>query len=241
MTDQTRSIAALTVQQLAAGYGPLTICHDINFTLPERTVLAVIGPNGAGKTTLIRAVSGLIPSAGRVYIGEHQEISGTAAHYRAQKGLVTVPDDRAIFPDFTIEDNLRLGASLSGGKWNTPDVLVELFDRFPALAKRQHTAAGLLSGGEQQMLAIGKALAAKPRVLLLDEPSQGLSPSVLADLGPSLMTLRKENLAIVIAEQNLNLVRDLADTYLVIVDGRVVESGDTSDLDSEKIARKFLS
>ncbi|MDI6912319.1 ABC transporter ATP-binding protein [Nocardioides sp.] len=237
MKNSSSSDAAvgLSIRNLTAGYGALKICQGIDLEIPAGSIVALLGSNGAGKSTFMRALSGLLPSQGSILLGDRQ-LSGRSVHQRARAGLVTVSDDRALFPELTVRENLRLGASLGGVR----DPMPELVRRFPALAERGGTKVGLLSGGEQQMVALTKALVARPKVLLLDEPSQGLAPSVIKTLSEALMSLRDENLAVLIAEQNVDMVDRVADSFAVLSDGRVVGRNVMEKLDRGHLAQQFL-
>ena len=235
LKDQTRS--DLRISGMTAGYGPIVVCRDISLHVPPGTVMALLGPNGAGKTTLVRALAGLIRAQGSMHLGD-TDLSGMSAHARARNGLTTMTDDRGLFRELTVAENLQLGASLGKASLKNPMRLVE---QFPAIAERGDTKAGLLSGGEQQMLAIAKALASDPRVLVLDEPSQGLAPSIVAEVGVVLKALKQRQLSVLIAEQNLDLVSGISDRYAVLAGGRIVDEGPIEQLDRDGVARHFLS
>ena len=239
MTAQAiAATGGLSLRGLSAGYGPITVCRDVDLDIEPGTVMALLGPNGAGKTTLIRALAGLIRcTGGQIRLGD-MDLSGLGPQLRARAGITTVTDDRALFRELSVAENLQLGALLGGKSLKNP---MRYAERFPAIADRGNTRAGLLSGGEQQMLALAKARASSPQILVLDEPSQGLAPSVVAEVGKVLRTLRDENFSVLIAEQNLDLVSGLADRYAVLAAGRVVDEGPIEQLDRADVAQRFLA
>jgi branched-chain amino acid transport system ATP-binding protein len=237
VATRQRTAAHVRLRGVRAGYGQVTVCRDVDLDIPPGEVMALLGPNGAGKTTLIKALAGLVRSTGSVRLGD-RELGTVSPQRRARAGVTTVTDDRALFREMTVEENLQLGAMLGGRP--VKDALAHL-DRFPAIAARGATKAGLLSGGEQQMLAIAKALASGPQLLVLDEPSQGLAPSIVAEVGRVLRTLKDENFSVLIAEQNLDLVTGLADRYAVLAAGRIVDTGPIDRLDRDDVARHFLT
>jgi branched-chain amino acid transport system ATP-binding protein len=220
---------AVSVAEARYGRGE-PILHEIAFTVAAGEVLAVVGANGAGKTTLFRALMGRIVSRGTVALdGESLDRLGTAA--RVRKGLGLVPEEKALFPSLTVGRHLKLAASrASSHEWEAEQVL----ELFPALQKRHDVAAGYLSGGEQQMLAIARALLLGPRALLLDEPSQGLAPAVAQDVFRALAVVRERGAALVVNEQNASLVRGVADRVIVLKHGRVAAESGMSDLLSDE-------
>lgn len=237
------STPALRVSNLRAGYGPVAVLHGVSFAVPAGSVVALLGPNGAGKSTLIRALSGLIPSEGKVELNG-TELSELPAHKRPRLGLSTVTDTGSLFPDLSVVENIRLGAAVRGGPIRSDaqpaQLMVDAGTRFPAIRERGSTLAGLLSGGEQRMVALAKALASNPSVLMLDEPSQGLSPAIVKELSGYLPKLKGENLAILLVEQNVSLAQAVADSYAVLVDGRIVEVGPVNALNPGHLAHKYL-
>jgi ABC-type branched-subunit amino acid transport system ATPase component/ABC-type branched-subunit amino acid transport system permease subunit len=218
----------LEVGRLAAGYGAEPVLKGIDLSLRSREMIAVLGANGAGKSTLMRAISGLHrPVSGGIAFAR-EDISRLPAHKVVARGVVLVPEGRQVFPELSVLDNLRLGAFLRerGAEREIPAML----ERFPRLRERQHQRAGLLSGGEQQMLAIARGLMAKPRLLLLDEPSLGLAPAVIDDLFAALDWLRNEAATILLVDQMAGLALALADRAYVLESGRIVASGTTSEI-----------
>jgi branched-chain amino acid transport system ATP-binding protein len=217
----------LSVANLDAGYGQLAVLHDVSLSVKNGEILAVVGSNGAGKTTLLRAVSGLIrPSAGEIRIDD-RVITGRAAERMAGFGLTHVPENRLVFPTLSVRDNLMLGAWSKGGKGDL-DAVLELF---PRLRSRLAQAAGTLSGGEQQMVAIGRGLMASPTVIMLDEPSIGLAPKVVSEIMEVLARLKAEKqMAVLLVEQNVRASFGIADRAIVMQRGRVVLEGTPGEL-----------
>ena len=218
----------LEVGTLAAGYGAEPVLKGIDVTVKSREMVAVLGANGAGKSTLMRALSGLLrPVAGRIAL-EGEDLARLPAHKVAARGLVLVPEGRQVFPELSVLDNLRLGAFL--GKGSDEGELDAMLERFPRLRERLHQRAGLLSGGEQQMLAIARGLMGRPRLLLLDEPSLGLAPAVINDLFAALDRLRRESATILLVDQMSGLALALADRAYVLEGGRIVASGPADEI-----------
>jgi branched-chain amino acid transport system ATP-binding protein len=211
---------ALSLSRVNAFYGDSHVLHDVSFTVREGRVLALLGRNGAGKTTCISTVSGLVPlrSGSIALFGE--PIGHLAPEAIARRGVGLVPQGRRVFPSLTVRENLTVAAR-GRGAWD----LAAVYAAFPALAARERVAAGSLSGGEQQMLALGRALMTNPRLLLLDEPSEGLAPQIVAELGRVLEQLRGSGLSIVLVEQNTKLALSLADDVVTLNSGRVDYEG----------------
>ncbi|GAA4373026.1 ABC transporter ATP-binding protein [Agromyces bauzanensis] len=216
----------LVVDSLDAGYGKLAILHDVSLEVPAGEIVTVVGSNGAGKTTLLRALNGIIrPTAGTVKL-DGTDITGRATEKMAALGLTHVPENRLCFPTLTVRDNLMLGAWSRGGKGDL-DAVLELF---PRLQPRLGQAAGTLSGGEQQMVAIGRGLMASPKAIMLDEPSTGLAPKVVAEIMKVLTQLRERGLAVLLVEQNVRASFGIADRAVVMQRGRVVLEGTPAEL-----------
>jgi branched-chain amino acid transport system ATP-binding protein len=214
----------LSAQSLHAGYGDLPVLTGIDLVVRPGELVAILGANGAGKSTTMRALSGLLrPVQGAIKL-EGREISGLLAHRIARAGLVLVPEGRQIFPELSVMDNLRLGAYSRGGRGIEAEIEAML-ERFPALRERRFHHAGLLSGGEQQMLALARGLLARPRALLLDEPSLGLAPAAIAKLFAALAELREEGTTLVLVEQMAGLALALADRAYVLETGRIIDAG----------------
>jgi len=228
----------LAVTGLSAGYLGEDVVHGVSFTVADGEAVAVIGSNGAGKTTLFKAMCGLLrPSRGAVTL-DGEAISGRRAHDIARRGLAYVPAERHLFPEMTVSENLELGAY---PKRPSPERRSLVLDLFPRLGERRRQRAGTLSGGEQQMLAVGRALMADPQVLLLDEPTTGLAPKLAADAYAALGRLREHGLTIVVAEQQVPLALALADRAYVLETGRIQLEGSAAELErNPDVQRAYL-
>ena len=230
----------LDVRKLAVAYGRMEVVSDVSVTLARGEVVVVVGANGAGKTTTLRALAGLARPTRRTIVFDGGEITGGPAHVVARRGIGLVPEGRLVFPDQSVRDNLRLGA------YGRRDAQIETdlerhFERFPILRERQRQPASTLSGGEQQMLAIARALMARPRLLLLDEPSLGLAPRLAAEVFTALGRLREEGLTLLIVEQMAESALAIADRGYVLEQGRIVLSGPAAELvRNEDVARAYL-
>ena len=234
-------MALLCVRDLKAGYGKLEILHGVSIEVEEGSITALIGANGAGKTTLMRAIAGLIPirSGALVYRGE--DLTASPAHERVERGVTLVPEGRMVFASLTVWQNLRLGAISKHARDGADRRLAEVHRRYPRLAERSRQRAGSLSGGEQQMLAIGRGLMAAPKLLLLDEPSLGLAPIMVKQIFATIRELRSEGYAVLLAEQNARLALELADQGCVIESGSVRLHGTGADLTaSEEVRKSYL-
>ena len=219
----------LAVSDLVAGYGESRVLHGVSFAIGAGEAVTLLGRNGMGKTTTVRAVMGLIaPQGGRVAI-EGVDVTGAKPHRIAQRGIGLVPEGRQIFPTLTVEENLvATAANRSGGapRWTLEATLA----LFPRLAERRRNLGSRLSGGEQQMLAIGRALMTNPKLLILDEATEGLAPIIRAEIWAVLARLRAEGLAILLIDKNLAAILKLADRHVVIEKGRVVWTGSSEAL-----------
>ncbi|MCF6467665.1 ABC transporter ATP-binding protein [Nonomuraea sp. MG754425] len=232
--------ADLVVEDLTAGYGDAQVLHGLRLTVREGEVCAILGPNGAGKTTLLRALSGMVRTRGTIRLGD-AALTGRPPDAVARLGVAHVPEGRGTFMPLTVEENLRLGAYVRRG----PDVETDLervYAYFPVLRKRLKQAAGSLSGGEQQMLALGRALMLRPRLLLLDEPSLGLAPIVTRELFGIVRTINEEErTTVVVVEQNAHLALGVAQQAHVLETGRIVLSGTAAQIQAdEQVARSYL-
>ena len=220
----------LTVRDLRGGYAGTTVLDGVDFTVPAGTLVALLGRNGAGKTTFVHAVMGMLkPYAGSIRIGG-DELAGAPAHIVARNGVAIVPQGRRVFAPLTVEENLRIAARRPAGA-QAPNAwtATRIYELMPRLAERRTHRGDQLSGGEQQMLAIGRALLQNPRLLLLDEPSDGLAPTVVDQVAELLETLRGEGITAVLVEQDLHLAFRLADEVAVMQKGRIVHRGTTAD------------
>ena len=229
----------LEVAGLSAGYGAEPVLHGVELRVRDREMVAVLGANGAGKSTLMRALSGLLRPVGGSIGFAGADLARMRAHRIVARGVVLVPEGRQVFPELTVLDNIRLGAFLR--RKTTPGELEAMLDRFPRLRERATSRAGLLSGGEQQMLAIARGLMAKPKLLLLDEPSLGLAPAVINDLFGVLDRLRAEDATILLVDQMAGLALTLADRAYVMESGRIVASGAAAEIAADgALERAYL-
>ena len=231
--------AALAVEGLVAGYGAVIVLDGVTVTADAGGITAVLGANGAGKTTLLRAVSGMIrPRRGRVLLADHN-VAGQSPEQIVRAGIAHVPEGQGVIPELTVEENLRIGMmSWRGTRSARAAAMEEEYERFKPLADRRRKLASTLSGGERQMLVIARALLARPRVLLLDEPSLGLAPRVMAQVMDLVVRLSREHgLTIVLVEQNARVALAIADHGIVLNLGRVVASADAATLAADVALR----
>jgi branched-chain amino acid transport system ATP-binding protein len=216
--------SALDFAGVDAFYGDGQVLHEVSFTAGVGRLLGLIGRNGAGKTTCMNVATGLLPVRAGSIVVFGVDVAGMAPEQISAQGVALVPQGRRVFKSLTVHENLSVAARTPrGGKafWTAEAV----FDMFPRLKERRNQLAALLSGGEQQMLAIGRALVANPRLLLMDEPSEGLAPQIIADVGRTIARLKGEGLSIVLVEQNIRLTLDLADDVVILNSGSVAFSG----------------
>jgi branched-chain amino acid transport system ATP-binding protein len=228
----------LRLEAVHAFYGAGHILHGVDLTIAPAQVTAVLGRNGVGKTTTVRAIMGLVAPRGRVWLGAH-DIAGWPPHRIARAGVAYVPEGRLIFPDLTVVENIRVAERVPAQQWT----LQRLFDLFPALAERARNKGAQLSGGEQQMLAVARALATDPKVMLLDEPSQGLAPLVVRELARVIARLRDEGVTVLLVEQNLKFAESIADQVAMLVKGRTVYQGSLAAFQAERetLKAKYLT
>jgi branched-chain amino acid transport system ATP-binding protein len=224
----------LRLEAVHAFYGAGHILHGVDLAIPRAKVTAVLGRNGVGKTTTVRAIMGLVPPrGGHVWLGD-DDIAAWPPHRIARAGVAYVPEGRLIFPDLTVTENIRVAERVPARQWT----LTRLFDLFPALAERARNKGAQLSGGEQQMLAVARALATDPKVMLLDEPSQGLAPLVVRELARVIARLRDEGVTVLLVEQNLRFAESVADEVAMLVKGRTVYQGTLPAFQVERDALK---
>jgi branched-chain amino acid transport system ATP-binding protein len=221
---------ALSVRGLVVRYGDLIGVADVSLDVPEGAVVALIGSNGAGKTTTLNAIAGLVPPAGGQIMWQGQPIAGRPAYAVIRQGLALSPEGWRLFVNQTVEQNLRLGATVLRDRGRIATLLARVFDLFPRLAERRRQRAGTLSGGERQMLALGRALMSDPRMLLLDEPSLGLAPTVVESLYETLAVLHQEGITLLLAEQSVELALEIASHAYVLQTGRTVLDGPAATL-----------
>jgi branched-chain amino acid transport system ATP-binding protein len=230
--------ALLEVADLKAGYGPLTVLHGVGFTVEEGGITSLLGANGAGKTTTLRAVCGMIKPKGTITLGG-ESIAGRATEDIVRRGVAHVPDGRGTFLNLTTEENLRIGAYTRRDRSGVAEDLERCYQYFPRLKERRNQQAGTLSGGEQQMLAISRALMLRPRLLLLDEPSFGLAPLVVQEIFRMMEVIRREQkVSILLVEQNASLALEVADHAYLLETGRVVLGGPAEAVRRDESVRK---
>jgi branched-chain amino acid transport system ATP-binding protein len=231
----------LEVQDLRVTYGAIEALHGIHLRIEDGTIATLIGANGAGKTTCLRTISGLQrPAAGRILL-DGQDLTRLAPHQIVQRGVVQVPEGRGVFANLSVRENLELGAWRRKDPAGIRTDLEKVFALFPRLKERIQQSGGTLSGGEQQMLAIGRGLMAQPRVLLLDEPSLGLSPILVAMIFDIIRTIHRSGTTILLVEQNARLALQEADHAYVLETGRVVREGPAAEVASDpKVAEAYL-
>jgi branched-chain amino acid transport system ATP-binding protein len=229
----------LRTQKLTAGYGPVTILHELDLEVNEGEIVVILGANGAGKTTTMRAISGTIPRRGSVTL-DGQDIGKVSPDAIVRQGVAQVPLGRGTFPELSVEDNLRAGAiTRRDGSAAIASDIQRWYAQFPRLAERREQRAGSLSGGEQQMLAIARALMSRPRLLLCDEPSLGLAPLITQELFGVIDRLNKEEgLSVLLVEQNANLAMHIASRVYLLETGRIVASGSAAELSADDTIRK---
>jgi urea ABC transporter ATP-binding protein UrtE len=231
--------ALLALSDLRSGYGGKPVLQGVDLNVPDRAITAVIGRNGVGKSTMMKTIIGLLPTNSGTIRFNGAELSGESAHARARRGIGYVPQGRDVFPRMTIEENLFVGLSLGGKR--KPD-FDAVYSYFPILKERRRQAAGTLSGGQQQQLAIGRVLVGEPTLLLLDEPSEGIQPSIVQDIARLVVELnRKTGLTVVLVEQNIDIIRAMAQRCHVMDKGRIVAELTPAMLDDQEIVRRYLA
>jgi branched-chain amino acid transport system ATP-binding protein len=228
----------LEVDNITVKYGKAIAVEAVSIKVPEGKVVTIIGANGAGKSTILKALSGLTPLVSGKIIFDGQRIDGLKPYEIVERGLVHVPEGRKLFPYLPVMSNLKLGASLRKDKEGTKKDLEEVFNYFPRLWERRKQKAGTLSGGEQQMLAIGRGLMANPRLLLMDEPSLGLAPILVAELVPVIKNINKKGISFLLVEQNMPLALSVADWGYALQVGKVVLEGDIEEFKANGIVKR---
>jgi branched-chain amino acid transport system ATP-binding protein len=228
----------LELRDVTAGYGAFTALWNVSLRVQAGEAVAVVGPNGAGKTTLMRAISGMIPIRSGELVFEGASVGGRPAHEIVARGIAHVPEGRRIFPALNVADNLRMGAFLPVARSRYQESLARVFSLFPVLAERRAQRAGSLSGGEQQMLAVGRALMSCPRLILLDEPSMGLAPVMVLRLFDLIQRVRAEGYTILVVEQNVRQVLKIVDRAYLLEVGRIRTEGAAAALAQEDFVRK---
>jgi branched-chain amino acid transport system ATP-binding protein len=228
----------LELRNVTAGYGAFTALWDVSLAVGAGEAVAVVGPNGAGKTTLLRVISGLLPPRSGELELEGERLTGRKAHEIVSRGIAHVPEGRRIFPALVVADNLKMGAFLPAARRRFAESLARVYDLFPVLAERRNQRAGSLSGGEQQMLAIGRALMSRPKLILLDEPSMGLAPVLVLRLFDLIRRVREEGYTILVVEQNVRQVLKIVDRAYLLEVGRIRMEGRAAELSEDEFVRK---
>lgn len=230
----------LQAEQVSSGYGKVVVLRNINLRVNEGEILGIIGRNGMGKTTLIKTLSGLLPLTDGSITLDGADVSTWKADQRARRGVATVPQGRGMFDKLTVMEHLKVGQLATGHRGG--GALHDVFLYFPRLSERRNQKSGTLSGGEQQMLAIGTALMSQPRVLLLDEPSEGVMPTVVSHIAETLDDIRrKKGISVLLVEQNASMVFDLADRCIVLENGEIVMSDGVEKVRSNPEVRRMLA
>ena len=231
----------LEIKNLNVHYGVIHALKDISLKVNEGEIVTLIGANGAGKTTTLRTISGLIKATSGQILLHGEDLANVNAQRRVELGISQVPEGRRIFPPMSVLENLELGAFLRNDKAQIKRDMDNVFDRFPILGQRKKQLAGTLSGGEQQMLAMGRALMSKPKILLLDEPSMGLAPLLVREIFEIVKDINKSGTTVLLVEQNANMALSIADRAYVIETGTIVISGTGEELaKSDQIKNAYL-
>ena len=226
----------LKIDELKVSYGGIEAVKGITFEVPERKIITLIGANGAGKSTTLRAIAGLVkPAHGRIHL-QGDDITGLSPDRIVSKGITLVPEGRHVFPDLTVLENLKIGAYLRHD--DLEDDLKWVYDLFPRLKERSWQAAGTLSGGEQQMLAVGRALMSRPKIIMMDEPSLGLAPIVVKGIFDIIKEINKQGVTVLLIEQNANMALKIADIGYVLETGRITLTGSGRELLSNEAVKK---
>jgi branched-chain amino acid transport system ATP-binding protein len=228
----------LSLTSVSAGYGSFQALFGVSLEVPQGEAVGVIGPNGAGKTTLMRVISGLIPLREGAVTLDGQPVGGLPAHRMVEQGIAHVPENRRLFARLSVEDNLRIGAYVPQARRRFTEQLAWVYGLFPRLKDRREQAAGTLSGGEQQMCAIGRALMSKPKLLLMDEPSAGLAPLVVAQVFELVQRIRAEGLTVLIVEQNVQQVLDVVDRAYLLEVGSIKLAGSSAEFKETSFIRR---
>ena len=231
----------LKIDELKVSYGGIEAVKGITFEVPERKIVTLIGANGAGKSTTLRTIAGLVrPAAGRIHL-QGEDITGLSPDRIVPKGITLVPEGRRVFPDLTVLENLRIGAYLRTDRDSIEEDIQWVYELFPRLKERSWQAAGTLSGGEQQMLAVGRALMSRPKLMMLDEPSLGLAPLVVQDIFSIIREINHQGVTILLIEQNANMALKIADLAYVLETGKITMSGTGAELlANDKVKEAYL-
>ena len=220
----------LRIDNLRVNYGGIEAVKDISFEVPEGKIVTLIGANGAGKSTTLRAIAGLVkPASGRIHL-QSEDLTALSPDRIVSKGITLVPEGRRVFPDLTVVENLKIGAYLRSDKDGIAHDLEWVYELFPRLKERSWQAAGTLSGGEQQMLAVGRALMSRPKLMMMDEPSLGLAPLIVREIFKIIKEINRQGVTILLIEQNANMALKIADLAYVLETGNITMSGTGAQL-----------
>ncbi|MFO7294185.1 MAG: ABC transporter ATP-binding protein [Actinomycetes bacterium] len=232
----------LEVEGLEVAYGDLQVVWGVSFRVDRDSIVAILGPNGAGKTTTLLAVMGLLPAKAGSVRFEGEELIGLPTHQIVDRGVVMIPEERAAFQSLTVAENLEVGAYTPRARAEYEETLAEVYEIFPRLAERRKQSAATLSGGERQMLAIGKALMARPRLLILDEPSLGLAPIVVEDIFGVIRRIRDRGVSVLMVEQHVEMALEVADHAYILEMGAIVAQGTGMELEADpRVQEAYLS
>ena len=226
------------MNNIKKSFGDLTVLQDISMQVNEGEVIALIGANGAGKTTTLHTITGLLNARSGSIVLDGKDITKTPAHKIVKMGIAHVPEGRRIFQNLTVLDNIRLGAFTRKDKDGIAQDVEKVYKLFPRLEERKNQVAGTLSGGEQQMLAMGRALMSKPRIVVMDEPSMGLSPILVSEIFDIIQSIRQQGTTVLLVEQNAKKALSIADRAYVLETGKIVLSGKASDLINDESVKK---
>jgi branched-chain amino acid transport system ATP-binding protein len=234
-------MAMLEIKDLCVNYGMIKALKGISFEVNEGEVIALIGANGAGKTTTLHTLTGILPAKSGSVKFNGVELTKTPAHKIVKMGIAHVPEGRRIFQQLTVLDNLKLGAFTRNDKDGIAEDMEMVYKRFPRLAERKSQIAGTLSGGEQQMLAMGRALMSRPKIIVMDEPSMGLSPILVSEIFDIITSIRKDGTTVLLVEQNAKKALSISDRAYVLETGKITLSGKASDLiNDEQVKKAYL-
>jgi branched-chain amino acid transport system ATP-binding protein len=231
----------LQVENLSSGYGAVQILWDVSFRINEKEIICIIGPNGAGKTTLVRTIAGLLPTKTGTIRFKGENIEKTPPYEIVKKGLTLIPEGREIFPRLTVDENMRLGAYTINDKSKVAELKERVYQIFPVLKKKEKVLAQTLSGGEQQMLVIGRSLMSNPKLLILDEPSLGLAPIIVEKVLDTLEMINDDGVTILLVEQNIRDSLNIANRAYVLEEGKIIIEGEGRELlNNEHIKEVYL-
>ena len=231
----------LEVENLSSGYGTVQILWDVSFRINEKEIICIIGPNGAGKTTLVRTIAGLLPAKTGTIRFKGENIEKTPPYEIVKKGLTLIPEGREIFPRLTVDENMRLGAYTINDKSKVAELKERVYQIFPILKKKEKVLAQTLSGGEQQMLVIGRSLMSNPKLLILDEPSLGLAPIIVEKVLDTLEMINDDGVTILLVEQNIRDSLNIANRAYVLEEGKIIIEGEGRELlNNEHIKEVYL-